>query len=183
MDALGEPVARREIAREIIIPAAGNHKLDFVIAADRFEICRVKGFRLARIRALHVHDLDDLAGQHADEPFAARLDHYRIACGEELFGQLRRFRLQQRFAARDLDKRNAPGAISGERAYLREHFVHAVLCASVKRVRRVAPRAAQIAARQTHEYARQSRAGAFPLNGLENFGDLHTLQPRSGGRN
>jgi hypothetical protein len=44
---------------------------------------------------------------------------------------------------------------------------------AVKRIRRVAPRAAKIAARQTHENARQARASAFALNRFENLGDYH----------
>ncbi len=44
---------------------------------------------------------------------------------------------------------------------------------AVKRVRRVAPRAAKIAAREAHEDARQARASAFALNRFENLGDYH----------
>ena len=41
-----KPVLRREIPREIIIPAAGNHKLNFVFAADGVEIRQVECVRL-----------------------------------------------------------------------------------------------------------------------------------------
>jgi hypothetical protein len=43
----------------------------------------------------------------------------------------------------------------------------------MKCVSGVAPGAAKIAAREAHEYAGQSRAGAFSLNGFEDFSNDH----------
>jgi hypothetical protein len=54
-----------------------------------------------------------------------------------------------------------------------EHILHTHLRSAVKRVSRVAPRAAQIAPRQTHKNARQPRARAFSLNRFEYFYDEH----------
>jgi hypothetical protein len=48
--------------------------------------------------------------------------------------------------------------------------------AAVKCVRGIAPGAAQIAAGETHEYARKPGARAFTLNRLENFGDEDGLR-------
>jgi hypothetical protein len=54
-----------------------------------------------------------------------------------------------------------------------EHILDTHLRPAVKGVSRVAPRAAQIAARQTHKNARQPRARAFSLNRFEYFCDEH----------
>ena len=48
----------------------------------------------------------------------------------------------------------------------------------MKRVRSITPRASQVAAGQTYEYARQARARAFTLNRLEDFCDDHDLECR-----
>jgi hypothetical protein len=55
----------------------------------------------------------------------------------------------------------------------RENLLDAHFLAAVESVRRVAPRAAQVAPREPHENARQSRPRAFSLDGTENFGDGH----------
>ena len=52
----------------------------------------------------------------------------------------------------------------------------------MKRVRRIAPRAPQIAPRQTHKNARQPRARAFSLNRFEYFRDEHELAACGFGR-
>src|SRR5437868_3429386 len=57
----------------------------------------------------------------------------------------------------------------------RQNLLDAHLIAAMKSVRSVAPRTAQIAARQAHENAWQASACAFALNRLENFRDDHTF--------
>jgi hypothetical protein len=54
-----------------------------------------------------------------------------------------------------------------------DDFVSAVLCPAVKCIRRVAPSATQVATGQANENAGETRAGAFALDGLEDFGDNH----------
>src|ERR1019366_9779360 len=61
----------------------------------------------------------------------------------------------------------------GEFLDAREDFLDAHLRAAMKRIRRVAPRAPQIASREAHEYARQACARALPLNRPENLADYH----------
>src|SRR5260370_7639636 len=53
------------------------------------------------------------------------------------------------------------------------HRVRGHLVAALEGVLTVAPRTAQIAAREAHKYARQSRVGGLPLQRLVDFGDLH----------
>ncbi len=54
-----------------------------------------------------------------------------------------------------------------------DDFISAVLCPAVKCIRRVAPNATQVATGQANENTGQTRAGAFALDGLEDFGDNH----------
>src|SRR6266436_241868 len=56
-----------------------------------------------------------------------------------------------------------------------QYFFHAHLRPAVECVRRVAPCASQIAARQPHKNARQARAGTLTLNRFEDFRDEHNL--------
>src|SRR5579862_9527820 len=56
-----ELVALRELPCEIVIPAAGDHKLDFIFLVDRVEVGEVECVRLAGIRAFHIDDLYHLA--------------------------------------------------------------------------------------------------------------------------
>ena len=173
MHALRELMALREIAGKIVIAAAGNHKLDFVLLVDCVEIGRIEGVRFAGIRAFYIDNLDDFARQRADEALAARFDHHRVARREKLLRELRRFRLQQRLAAGDFDERCLAVAVARERAHAVENFVDGVFRAAMEGVGGIAPGAAKIAAGEAHEDAGQSRARAFSLDGFENFGDDH----------
>src|SRR5260370_7057543 len=55
----------------------------------------------------------------------------------------------------------------------RQNFLDAHLLPAMEFVRGIAPGASQVATLQTHEYARQARAGAFALNRFENFHVFH----------
>src|SRR5579863_283712 len=109
---LCQTVSPREIAREIIIPAAGNHKLDFVARSQNLKIGHVESARLTGVGTLDVHYFDDLSWQSADEPFAARLDHHSISGCKELLGKRGRFGLQQGLTSRNLQKASGSRKIS-----------------------------------------------------------------------
>ena len=162
-----------EIAREIIVPAAGNHKLDFVVGPHSVEIGGVECIGFARIGALDVHDFDDRSRQAAYESFAARFDHHCVSSCKQLLSKLGSFGLQQRLAPRDFHQASGGYRLPGKRMDFTDDFVSGVLCPAVKCIRRVAPNAAQVATGQANENAGQTRAGAFALDGLENFSDNH----------
>src|SRR5579862_7268413 len=67
-------------------------------------------------------------------------------------------------------------AASGKFIYSMADLVDSHALAAMKGVCGVAPRAAQIAARQTHENARQPSTSPFTLDRLENLGDEDGLR-------
>src|SRR6266566_6584279 len=69
-------------------------------------------------------------------------------------------------------------SVSRQFVHARQYLFHAHLRPAVECVRRVAPCASQIAARQPHKNARQARAGALTLNRFEDFRDEHNLEVR-----
>src|SRR5207245_6705139 len=77
--------------------------------------------------------------------------------------------LQHRLSTGDLDQSIGRAQTSRFiKDLLRSHLLPAV-----KTVFGIAPRAAQVAPGQPHEYARQPRISGFPLERLVDFGDLH----------
>src|SRR5712692_7268616 len=103
MDALGQQVPGAELAGKLVVAAAGEDKLDLILAVEHVEVGGIKRVRLARIGALDVYDLHHLARKLADVPLAAGFNQYRIACGEQSFGQRINLGLQQRLAASEFD--------------------------------------------------------------------------------
>ena len=104
--------------------------------------------------------------RHArDRAMAAGFEHHGAARVEQAIHQRIHVLLQQRLAAGDLDQRAAGVVHRGD------DLVHRHLAPYVERVRRVAPRAAQIARGQAHEHAGASCQGRFTLNRMENLVD------------
>src|SRR5437879_13720769 len=67
------------LARKFIIAPRRKHEFHFVVLRQRLEIPHIKSIRLSRVRALYIHDLDDLAWKPISGTFSARLYHYRVA--------------------------------------------------------------------------------------------------------
>ena len=128
----------------------------------------------------HVDNFDHFAGQDAHKALATRFDHYGESAASSFSRQRRSFRLEQRFAAGDLDERNASRPVARERTNFFENFFERKSRSAVERIRSVAPSAAEIASGQAHEDTRQTRAGAFSLDGFEDFGDDHQRHLRAG---
>jgi len=84
---------------------------------------------------------------------------------EEPVHQLVDIFLQERFTPRDLDER---AAVLLDRIH---DVGHRPLLAFVERIRRVAPRTAQIARGQAHEHTALSRVAGLPLDRVEDLVD------------
>jgi len=63
-----------KIARKFIIAAAAEHKLQFIARGERLQIGEVEAVSFARIRTLHVHNLDHLRRHFRQR--AARCSHW-----------------------------------------------------------------------------------------------------------
>src|SRR4029077_15535931 len=62
-----------EVASEFVVRAITQHKLDFILRIERFEVFHVEGVGLARIWTLYVHDLNHTLGHPLQWPLAAGL--------------------------------------------------------------------------------------------------------------
>src|SRR5256885_10728013 len=179
--AFRQPVLRRKLAREFVVPARRDHELHFIVRAQSREVSHFKSIRLAGVRAFHVHNLDDLGWQASQVAFPAGLDHYRIPRGEQFFRQRIDFFLEKRLPSGQFHQGNSsiaaegPGLPSRQVLDARENLIDAHFFAAMEGIGRIAPSAAKITPRQPYEDARQSRACAFSLNGFENFCDNHGL--------
>src|SRR5215467_2311594 len=74
-----QPVFAREFACEFVIPSRRKHEFRLVVFRELCKIVPVKSIRLARIRAFHVNNLDDILRQPPDEALAARFEHHGVA--------------------------------------------------------------------------------------------------------
>src|SRR5690606_1014592 len=127
---------------------------------------------LAGAGALEVHDLVDARVERRDVDGAGGFYQHGVAAFEQQLGEAEGVAVDERLAAGELDER---------RAELRdavEDLVERHALAAVERVLGVAPYAAQGAAGQPHERARQPRPGALALDGVEDLRDAE----ESGGR-
>src|SRR2546425_12784012 len=95
MDALGQAMPRGEVARKLVVAAAGDDELDFILAVDRVEIGWIEGICLTRIGALDVHDFHHLARKLSDIALAAGLDQHCVTRSEKFIGQWIDVGLQQ----------------------------------------------------------------------------------------
>src|SRR6266436_2051119 len=82
-----QSMLQREVARKFIIAPRRKHEFHFVLLRQRLEIPHIKSIRLSRVRALYIHDLDDLAWKPLSGTFPARTYHYRVAGIQQLFGK------------------------------------------------------------------------------------------------
>src|SRR5208282_5896878 len=62
MDALGKTIGTSKLAGKLVIPATGDHELDFVFREQLVEVTRIESFGFAGIRAFDVNNLDDFLG-------------------------------------------------------------------------------------------------------------------------
>ena len=114
------------------------------------------------------------AGTSAMLRWPAGFEHHDMAAVEELLHQRIDVRLQQRLAARDLDIWQPMASTCCH------HVIHADLAPFVKRVRRVAPRAPEVAGGQPDEHARPAGVSRLALDRVEDLVDgQHGCRPRA----
>ena len=158
-----EVVARDDVARVLVVLAILDDELHLVVRAQPVEVAPVVPLGLAAARALHVENGDDLGGHALGAAVSAGLEQHRAAALEQRLHQRVHVLLQQRLAAGDLDERTVVPLDLGE------HCRQRTLVAFVERVRRVAPRAAQVARGEPDEDARPARVGRLALDRVENL--------------
>src|SRR5438105_4103458 len=158
-------VAIDHVAGEVIVGAILDDELHLVVRREAIEVLPVVPVRLAAAGALDVDDLPHGRRNAVDRPVSSRLQHDRPARGKQPIHQRIHVLLQQRLAARDFDEPTLVLLHSGH------DVVDRHLAPLVKRVRRIAPGAAQIARRQPHEHARFPRARRFALDRVEDLVD------------
>src|SRR6266446_4271441 len=74
-----QSMLQREVARKFIIAPCRKHEFHFVLLCQRLEIPHLECIRFTGVRALDVHDLDDLAWKSLNGAFPARLYHHGVA--------------------------------------------------------------------------------------------------------
>src|SRR4051794_20995023 len=95
----------REVARELVIAAATDHKFDFVVRLQDFEIFDMESVALTRVRTLHINDLHNTSRNPLQWPFAAGFDQYLVAGLKHSLHERNQFSfLQHGFAAGDLNQ-------------------------------------------------------------------------------
>src|SRR5215467_3690909 len=130
----------------------------------------MKPARFARIRALHVDNLDDFAWNILQRALAAGFEQNEVALIDETPHQRDNFSfLQQGLSAGDFDQASA-GAQTGD---LGHDLVGTHPAAAMEGVFAVAPGAAQIASREANEDTGQARVGRLALERFVDFGYLH----------
>src|SRR6185503_6867809 len=110
-------------------------------------------------------DRDDAVGDAGRAAMASGLEEHRPPAFEQPLHQRIHVLLEQRLAAGHFDERTCV------RVQFLEHLVERALPSLVERVRRVAPRAPEIAGGQAYEHAGTSRIAGFALHRIENLVD------------
>src|SRR5271156_2955932 len=158
-----------EIASELIIRPAAQHEFDFVGGIERVQVVNVEAVSFARVRTLDVHDLNYTFRHPFQRPFAAGFEQYRVAVVQEALHERYYFAfLQHRLAACDLDQ-----SAGAQMLDLVDDFFHRHAMAAAESVLAIAPGAAKVTARQTHEHARQPGMRGLTLDGFVNLRYLH----------
>src|SRR5882762_184710 len=74
-------MARHEIPRKFIVDPIADDELYFVVREERFQVLEIECIRLARMRALHIHNLDDAMRNACQRTLAAGLDQRLLEAG------------------------------------------------------------------------------------------------------
>src|SRR5260221_1922384 len=160
-----------ELPCKFIVGAAAQHELDFVVRAEYLKVLHAKRIAFAGIRALHIDNLDDIGRNPLQWPLSAGLKQNLVTIVQKALHQGNDFPLlQHRLAASDLDQATA----RTKPRDLVEHLFDGHFLATLERVLTLAPRATQVAPRQTHEDARQARISRFALQGFVDLSNLHS---------
>ena len=122
-------------------------------------------FRLAACGAFHIDDSDDAAGDVFNAAVSTSFQQNRVPLADEPLHQGIHVRLQQGLAAGHLNH------VAAQLTHAPQNILHAHSAAFMKRIRRVAPRTAEIAGRQPDKHTWPSRMGGFPLNRVEDLVD------------
>src|SRR5580698_7604586 len=142
-----------ELLRELVVDAAAQDKFNFVVRGQGLEIFLAKSSARARVRTLHVDDLDDPGWNPLQWPLPTSLEQDAVAVVEEMLHQGDNFALLQHgLAAGDLDQ---PAAGTQPRNFVENRF-EGHLAPALEGVFAVAPGTSQIASGKTHEHASQS---------------------------
>jgi len=177
---LSQLIARSKIARELIVCAVAQHKLDLVMGMERIEVLHVEGIGLAGVGAFDIHNLDHASRHMPQRALAARFQQDGVAFIEQTQHERNKFALlEHRFAAGDFCHASAGAQLLD----FFKHFLRRHAVAAGKGVFAVAPRATEVAPREAHEYAGQPAMRGLTLDGFVNLGDLHAvriLAPRQG---
>ncbi len=154
----------------LVVRAIRDHELELV--TGRVEVVQVRPvvrpFFPAR-RTLEVDDLHHGLGHSRDGNAAARLAEYHVASLQKSLGQLADVVLEQRLSARQLDQPTG----AAESVDLVHDLINRQIASSEEGVLRIAPGAAQVAARSADEDARLTRVARLALNRVEDLGDTH----------
>ncbi len=153
------------LAGPLVVAAVGQHELQLVPFPQVLQVVPVVPLDLPAGGTFHVHDALDPWGNLRDGQAAAGFEQHLVALGDQALHQRHNGGLEQRFAPGDLDQlaRVGPDPV--------QHLFHRGRLPLVEGVGCVTPDAPQVAARQTHEYARAPDVGGLSLNGKEDLVD------------
>src|SRR5882672_10064765 len=160
-----EAVPHDDVAGVLVVRAILDDELHLVLRTKAVEVAPVVFRGLAAAGALHVEDGDDAVGDAGRAAMASGLEEHRPPAFEQLLHQRIHILLQQRLAAGHLDERTRV------RVQLLEHVIERALRSFVEGVRRVAPRAPEVAGGQANEDTRPPGVARFALDGVENLVD------------
>src|SRR5208282_647921 len=105
VNALDQSVMEDEVAGEFVVRAVGEDKLKFVVRFERFQIIESEGVWLARMRTLHIDNLDDSFRDPRQWAFAAGFEQHLIVGVQKLLHQGDDFAfLQHGLTAGNLDE-------------------------------------------------------------------------------
>ena len=133
--------------RPIVVGAAGDHELHFILAVEMSDVCKPVLVGLAAIRAFEIDNLHDASVHRADVLGTIGFQQHGIAEIAESGHQREYCGLQQWFAAGDLNKM-AVVLLDGGDDLVDRHRLAVFEC-----IGGIAPCAAEITASQPHEDA------------------------------
>ncbi len=167
MKTLVEAIFPNHFQCPLIIAAIFDDEFNLIVRLQDFEVRPVVAFDFAAAGAFEINNLDDARIEPGEIEAAAGFDEHGMIGREQAAAQFINFLLQHRLAAGDFDE------IAAVAFNLFHDVVEADLFAAVKRVGRVAPNTAQIAAGGANEDAGPADEAGFALDGIEDFSNTH----------
>jgi len=167
METFVETMLPNDFQRPLIVGAIFDDEFDLIVRLQNFEIRPVIALDFAAAGAFEIDDLDDARIEPGEIETAAGFNQHGIICREQAVAQFINFLLQHRLAAGDLDK------LAAVTLDFFHDLIEADLFAAIKRICRVAPNAAQIAAGGADENAGRADETGFALYRVKDFGYAH----------